>query len=250
MRHPAASRAKIQGPRRTRAACWTRGESIHKVLHHAPRPLPARHPAKRGIDSAPRRMSGCGGRHHRALWIRARRPAPETRGDGLPGPGRDPPSPLVGRLYPGAAQRKAGAAFDQGASPLSSLRFRGDGHAAARPRIGGRAAGGGGIRRRARADPDAPGAALVQCRAGGGAGAGRGAAADRTIAEGRGMSETETAEARKTSAAAWFAELRDRICAVFESIEDEYAAARPADGAAGCFERTRLTREGGGGREI
>jgi len=41
------------------------------------------------------------------------------------------------------------------------------------------------------------------------------------------MSETET---RQTRARAWFEELRDRICAAFEAIEDEYrgplAAAR------------------------
>ena len=48
-------------------------------------------------------------------------------------------------------------------------------------------------------------------------------------------------------AATWFESLRDRICAEFEAIEDEYAAARPAEGAAGHFERRPWQREGGGG---
>jgi coproporphyrinogen III oxidase len=64
------------------------------------------------------------------------------------------------------------------------------------------------------------------------------------------MSDQETAEMQKALAAAWFGELRDRICAVFESIEDEYAAARPDEGAAGRFERKSWQREGGGGGEI
>ena len=32
-------------------------------------------------------------------------------------------------------------------------------------------------------------------------------------------------EARKERATAWFAELRDRICAAFEAIEDDYRGA-------------------------
>jgi coproporphyrinogen III oxidase len=56
-----------------------------------------------------------------------------------------------------------------------------------------------------------------------------------------------SAEAQKDEAARWFAALRDRICAAFEAIEDEYAAARPAEGPAGRFERTPWQREGGGG---
>jgi len=51
----------------------------------------------------------------------------------------------------------------------------------------------------------------------------------------------------KDRARAWFEELRDRICAAFETIEDEYAAARPAADAAGRFERTGWDRPGGGG---
>jgi coproporphyrinogen III oxidase len=48
-------------------------------------------------------------------------------------------------------------------------------------------------------------------------------------------------------AAAWFAALRDWICAAFEAIEDEYSAERPAEGPAGRFERTPWRRPGGGG---
>jgi coproporphyrinogen III oxidase len=55
---------------------------------------------------------------------------------------------------------------------------------------------------------------------------------------------------RGARAAAWFAELRDRICAAFEAIEDEYAAERPAEGPAGRFERAPWQRPGGGGGVI
>ena len=51
-------------------------------------------------------------------------------------------------------------------------------------------------------------------------------------------------------AAAWFAALRDRICAAFEAIEDEFAAERPDDGPAGRFERAPWQRPGGGGGTI
>jgi coproporphyrinogen III oxidase len=53
-----------------------------------------------------------------------------------------------------------------------------------------------------------------------------------------------------TSAETWSAELRDRICTAFESIEEEYAQERPAEGAAGRFERTQWNRQGGGGGTI
>jgi coproporphyrinogen III oxidase len=54
--------------------------------------------------------------------------------------------------------------------------------------------------------------------------------------------ETPPHEAEKPAAAAWFAALRDRICAVFEQIEDE------AGGTPGRFVRTAWDRpEGGGG---
>jgi coproporphyrinogen III oxidase len=57
----------------------------------------------------------------------------------------------------------------------------------------------------------------------------------------------DSTEARRRRAAAWFEELRDRICATFESIEDAYAAARPGEGDAGRFARRPWQREGGGG---
>jgi coproporphyrinogen III oxidase len=53
-------------------------------------------------------------------------------------------------------------------------------------------------------------------------------------------------EERKTETAAWFAALRDRICAAFEAIEDDYAAARPGADAER-FVRKEWQREGGGG---
>ncbi len=49
-------------------------------------------------------------------------------------------------------------------------------------------------------------------------------------------------------AAAWFTTLRDRICAEFEAIEDEYAAEQLDKGGPGRFERKPWERpEGGGG---
>ncbi len=56
-----------------------------------------------------------------------------------------------------------------------------------------------------------------------------------------------TAAAAKERAANWFEDLRDRICRAFEALEDDYAAARPGEGAPGRFERTAWQREGGGG---
>ncbi|HEX4113712.1 MAG TPA: oxygen-dependent coproporphyrinogen oxidase [Stellaceae bacterium] len=52
---------------------------------------------------------------------------------------------------------------------------------------------------------------------------------------------------QQDQAQAWFESLRDRLCGAFEAIEEEYAAARPAEGPAGRFERTSWPREGGGG---
>jgi coproporphyrinogen III oxidase len=63
-----------------------------------------------------------------------------------------------------------------------------------------------------------------------------------------------TTEAQKTTAAAWFSELRDRITSVFEAIEDDLPAGAPlADRSAGRFVRTPWKRtdhtgaDGGGG---
>jgi coproporphyrinogen III oxidase len=53
-----------------------------------------------------------------------------------------------------------------------------------------------------------------------------------------------------TRAETWFAELRDRICVVFETIEDEHAQEHPKEGTAGRFERTQWDRQGGGGGTI
>ncbi|KAA0594095.1 coproporphyrinogen III oxidase [Azospirillum lipoferum] len=59
-------------------------------------------------------------------------------------------------------------------------------------------------------------------------------------------------ESRKVRAAAWFQELRDRICAAFEALEDELTGTH-ADLSPGRFERKSWTRpdhgggEGGGG---
>jgi coproporphyrinogen III oxidase len=51
--------------------------------------------------------------------------------------------------------------------------------------------------------------------------------------------------------ARWFAALRDRICAAFEAIEDEFASGRGADKAGpGRFERRDWLRPGGGGGTI
>ena len=54
------------------------------------------------------------------------------------------------------------------------------------------------------------------------------------------------ASPRRAEASAWFADLRDRLCAAFEAIEDEYVA-RTGQGAPGRFERKPWTRDGDGG---
>ncbi|MDJ0895219.1 MAG: oxygen-dependent coproporphyrinogen oxidase [Alphaproteobacteria bacterium] len=62
--------------------------------------------------------------------------------------------------------------------------------------------------------------------------------------------EVEQIEARKKRASAWFAELRDRLCAAFEAIEDAFTGvegARHAELPPGRFERTTWERPGGGG---
>ena len=55
---------------------------------------------------------------------------------------------------------------------------------------------------------------------------------------------------RQQRAAAWFGALRDRICAAFESIENEYAGPGAAELPAGRFERRDWQRPGGGGGTI
>jgi coproporphyrinogen III oxidase len=53
---------------------------------------------------------------------------------------------------------------------------------------------------------------------------------------------------RRAAAEAWFAALRDRICAEFETIEGEFAGASSSAGPPGRFERKDWQRpEGGGG---
>jgi coproporphyrinogen III oxidase len=54
-------------------------------------------------------------------------------------------------------------------------------------------------------------------------------------------------ETQKTTAAAWFRELRDRICAEFEKMEDELAV---SSAPAGRFVRTPWQRQEGGGGEM
>jgi coproporphyrinogen III oxidase len=58
-----------------------------------------------------------------------------------------------------------------------------------------------------------------------------------------------TTEERQAAASAWFAELRDRICAAFEKIEDDYAGPL-SDRPAGRFVRRPWSRPGGGGGVI
>ena len=52
---------------------------------------------------------------------------------------------------------------------------------------------------------------------------------------------------RKAAAAAWFRDLRDRIVAAFEALEDRHTAGPGAELAAGRFELTPTLREGGAG---
>jgi coproporphyrinogen III oxidase len=54
-------------------------------------------------------------------------------------------------------------------------------------------------------------------------------------------------EAEKEQARAWFEALRDRICAAFEAIEDDYRGPGHADAPPGRFERQPWDRPGGGG---
>jgi len=62
------------------------------------------------------------------------------------------------------------------------------------------------------------------------------------------MTGTMPTEAQKAQAVAWFAELRDRICAAFERIEDDLAGAH-SDLPPGRFVRTAWNRQADGGAE-
>ncbi len=67
------------------------------------------------------------------------------------------------------------------------------------------------------------------------------------------MNEDASVDEGRTTAAAWFAELRDKICAEFEKIENELIgdnATRFAHVRPGRFKRTEWQREGGGGGEM
>jgi coproporphyrinogen III oxidase len=61
------------------------------------------------------------------------------------------------------------------------------------------------------------------------------------------MAEPAQPMERQQRASAWFATLRDRVCAVFEAIEDEYIGIEAAALTPGRFERTDWDRPGGGG---
>ena len=58
------------------------------------------------------------------------------------------------------------------------------------------------------------------------------------------------ADKQKKCATAWFTELRERLCAVFEGIERELASGPNVGMPPGQFERSSWEREGGGGGEI
>ncbi len=58
---------------------------------------------------------------------------------------------------------------------------------------------------------------------------------------------TQTLDAKKSTAAAWFRELRDQICASYEAIERELT---DSDKPAGTFERTVWSRPDGGSGEM
>ncbi len=55
---------------------------------------------------------------------------------------------------------------------------------------------------------------------------------------------------RKKDAIAWFAELRDEICAAFEAIENDLEGGPNADRPPGRFEKQSWKRSGGGGGEM
>lgn len=56
------------------------------------------------------------------------------------------------------------------------------------------------------------------------------------------MTDADAIETRKQQARAWFEELRDRICAAFEAVEDELSTGPHADMTPGRFERSTWER--------
>ena len=59
-----------------------------------------------------------------------------------------------------------------------------------------------------------------------------------------------TLEEQKNRSSLWFKELRDKICAEFENLEQELTGGNKSDLPAGKFERKSWNREGGGGGEM
>ncbi len=59
----------------------------------------------------------------------------------------------------------------------------------------------------------------------------------------------KTLDQKKQTATAWFRDLRDQMCAAFETLEDRVGAPNDTvgDGRPGWFERTEWDRPGGGG---
>ena len=59
----------------------------------------------------------------------------------------------------------------------------------------------------------------------------------------------KTLDEKKQIASTWFKELRDRMCAAFEALEDTVAGPNEAigDGKPGRFKQTAWDRPGGGG---
>jgi coproporphyrinogen III oxidase len=62
--------------------------------------------------------------------------------------------------------------------------------------------------------------------------------------------DTSEDDRQQQRARAWFEQLRDRICAAFEAIEDDYAGVAHGDLPPGRFERRPWDRPGGGGGVI
>ena len=60
----------------------------------------------------------------------------------------------------------------------------------------------------------------------------------------------DQSDKQKGAASAWFLQLRDRLCAGFEDIENELTAGPNVGLPPGQFDRTNWDREGGGGGEI